>query len=99
MKENKDDRSAQAEQDDASLTPAARAGFLTAPRPQVGNAMPEVRKTAIREGRRKYLLFSRMRCARGYSDIYCAAVSEYSVCGVPVGSRARNNVQTVPRHI
>ena len=27
-----------------------------------------------------------------------AAVSEYSVCGVPVGSKAPKNVQTVPRH-
>ena len=38
-KENKDDRSAQAVQDEASLLPAAiRAGFSTALRPQVSNA-------------------------------------------------------------
>ena len=55
-------RSAQAVQDEASLTPAAtRAGFSTAPRPQVGNAHgshsvaatirpPEVRMTAIARG-------------------------------------------------
>ena len=37
-KGNKDDRSAQAVQDEASLSPAAtRAGFSMAPRPQVGN--------------------------------------------------------------
>ena len=38
-KENKNDNSAQALQDEASLSPGAtRADFLTAPRPQVGNA-------------------------------------------------------------
>ena len=37
-KENKDDRSAQAVRDEASLSPAAtRTGFSRAPRPQVGN--------------------------------------------------------------
>ena len=58
-KGNKDDRSAQAVQDEASLLPAAtRAGFSMAPRPQVGNVHsrhsvaatirpPEVRMTAI----------------------------------------------------
>ena len=57
--ENKDDRLTQAVQNEASLSPAAtRAGFLTVPRPQVGNAHgshivaatirpPEVRRTAI----------------------------------------------------
>ena len=56
---NKDDRSAQAVQDKASLSPAAtRAGFSMAPRPQVGNVHsnhsvaatirpPEVMMTAI----------------------------------------------------
>ena len=58
-KVNKDDRSSQAVQGEASLTPAAsRADFSTAPRPQVSNAHgshsvavmirpPEVRMTAI----------------------------------------------------
>ena len=58
-KGNKDDRSAQAVQDEASLSPAAlRAGFSMVPRPQVGNVHrshsvaatirpPEVRMTAI----------------------------------------------------
>ena len=58
-KRNKDDRSAQAVQDEASLSPAAtKAGFSMAPRPQVGNMHsshsvagtirpPEVRMTAI----------------------------------------------------
>ena len=58
-KENNDDRSAQAVQDEASLSPAAtRASFSMAPRPQVGNVHgsqsvaatirpPEVRMTAI----------------------------------------------------
>ena len=58
-KRNKDDRSAQAVQDEASLSPAAtRAAFSMAPRPQVGNVHsshsvaatirpPEVRMTAI----------------------------------------------------
>ena len=58
-KGNKDDRSAQAVQDEASLSPAAtRAGFSMAPRPQVGNVhsshslaatirSPEVGMTAI----------------------------------------------------
>ena len=56
---NKDDRSAQVVQDEASLSPAAtRAGFSMAPRPQVGNVHsnhslaatirpPEVIMTAI----------------------------------------------------
>ena len=59
-KGNKGDRSAQAVQDEASLTTAAtRAGFSTAPRPFVGNAhgshivtatirAPEVRMTAFK---------------------------------------------------
>ena len=58
-KGNKDDRSAQAVQNETSLTPAARrAGFSTAPRPKASNAHgshsvaatirpPEVRMTAI----------------------------------------------------
>ena len=58
-KGNKDDRSAQAVQDEASLSPAAsRAGFSMAPRPQVGDVHnshsvavtirpPEVRMAAI----------------------------------------------------
>ena len=58
-KRNKDDSSAQAVQDEASLTPVATtAGFSTAPRPQVGNThgshtvaatirSPEMRMTAI----------------------------------------------------
>ena len=58
-KGNKDDRSAQAVQDEASLSPAApRAGLSMAPRPQIGNVHssrgvaatirpPEVRMTAI----------------------------------------------------
>ena len=58
-KGSKGDRSAQAVQDEASLLPAAiRAGFSSAPRPQVGNAHgspsvaatirpPEVRRTTI----------------------------------------------------
>ena len=31
--------------------------------------------------------------------ISSAAVSEHSVCGTPVGSNVRKNVQTVPRRI
>ena len=58
-KGNKDDRSAQAVQDEASLSPTAtRAGFSMAPRTQVGNVHsshsvaatirpPEVKMTAI----------------------------------------------------
>ena len=58
-KGNKDDRSAQAVQDEAFLSPAAtRAGFSMAPRPQVDNVHsshsvaaairpPEVRMTAV----------------------------------------------------
>ena len=58
-KESKDDRSPQAVQDEASLSPAAtRAGYSMAPRPQIGNVHsshsvaattrpPEVRMTAI----------------------------------------------------
>ena len=58
-KGNEDDRSAQAVQDEACLSPAAnRAGFSMAPRPQVGNVHSshsvaatirpqEVRMTAI----------------------------------------------------
>ena len=70
-KESKDDRSPQAVQDEASLSPAAtRAGYSMAPRPQIGNVHsshsvaatirpPEVRMTAIT---REWLSWD------GYSD-------------------------------
>ena len=100
-KGNKDDRSAQAVQDEASLSPAAtRADFSMVPRPQVGNVHsshsiaatirpPEVKMAAItrewlswddysdkseREGtfQRKYSRI--MRCAPGYTNIYCGGL-------------------------
>ena len=98
---NKDDRSAQAVQDEASLSPAAtRAGFSMVPRPQVGNVHsnhsvaatirpPEGMMTAItrdwlswddysdiRQGRdlSEEILYSRMRCTPGSTDIYCGGL-------------------------
>ena len=124
-KRNKDDRSAQAVLDEASLSPAAtRAGFSMAPRPQIGNVNsshsvaatirpPEVRMTAIT---RKWLPWD------DYSDksereetffrgnthecgvlqdllTLIVAVSKHYVCGTPVRSNVRKDVQTVPRRI
>ena len=123
-KGNKDDRSAQAVQDEGFLSPAIpRTGFSTAPRPKVGNAHgsdsvaatirpPEVRRTAIgfvgtitRTSPRGKIPF---RGNTAYSNkcgvlqdllTSSATVSEYPVCGVPVSSKAREDVQTVPRRI
>ena len=49
--------------------------------------------------RRKYRVFSRMR--RVLQDLLAStlAVFEYSVCGIPVSSQVRKDVQTVPRRI
>ena len=97
-KGNRDDRSAQAVQDEASLTPAAtRAGFSTAPRPQVGNAHgshsvaatirpPEVRMTATT---REWLCWNdysdkserEVTFQRNYSRMRCAPGSTDIYCG------------------
>ena len=126
-KGNTDIKSAQAVQDEASLSPAAkRLGFSTAPRPQVSDAHGshsvaatirplEVWRTAIarellcwhdhtdksggeRTFQRNYRLFSRMRVLQDLL-ISTEAVSEFSVCGVPVSFKVRKYVQTVPKRI